>query len=175
MDVYPVIIFLGHVCRIESLCLERILSHDAGCHRFFNLCIKLCDRTDAFCFLAVFGLPYRKRCSPVTAAAEVPVLDILKPLSETSCTGRFRLPCDGLVELHHPLTHSRGPDEPGVERIVKHRFVGTPAMRIVMSMFFDSERLVLLLEHHTDVHIKRRSIFRQFRIICVLHIAACPF
>ena len=43
-----------------------------------------------------------------------------------------------------------------------------------MRMLLDAERLVLLLEHHADVNIKRRSISRELCIIRILHIAACP-
>jgi len=41
-------------------------------------------------------------------------------------------------------------------------------------MLLDPESLVLLLEHHADVDIEGRSVFRKFSIVCVLHIASCP-
>ena len=44
-----------------------------------------------------------------------------------------------------------------------------------MGMLLDAESLVLLLEHHADVHVKCRSVCRKFCVISVLDITACPF
>ena len=43
-------------------------------------------------------------------------------------------------------------------------------MRIGMHVFFYLERLPLLLQHDTQIHIERRGIGRKRRIVCVFHI-----
>ena len=43
-----------------------------------------------------------------------------------------------------------------------------------MGMLLDLEYLVLLLEHHADVHIKCRGISILRCIICILYITSCP-
>jgi len=112
MDVDLVVVFLGHILRIEALGCKRILSHESCSDSLVDLCIKLLDGTDALFFLAVLRHPDRERSTPIAASAEVPVLDVLKPLSETACTCRLRLPHDLLVELHHSFTYRGGLDEP---------------------------------------------------------------
>ena len=112
MDIDLIIVLLRHILRIEALGSERILSHEARCNSLVDLGIKLLDRTDALSLLAVLCLPYRKRGTPVTAARKVPVLDILKPLTETACSCRLRLPCNLLIEFHHSLANRCSLDEP---------------------------------------------------------------
>ena len=56
--------------------------------------------------------------------------------------------------FHHALFGCGRPDEPTVQRIVEHRFVSTPAVRIIVYMLFYLERLVGGFHHHTDIDIE---------------------
>ena len=168
VEIHLVIVLLGEVARNEAGLPERVLRHDAGGHGTVEFGEEFFERTDAFFLLAVFRAPDRERRAPVAAAGKVPVLDILEPLAETARSGGFGFPVDGFVQIHHPLLDSRRADEPGIERIVEHRFVGTPAVRIVVYMLLNAERNPLLLELHADVDIERGSIRRKAVIVGVL-------
>ncbi len=130
MEVDLVVVRLRHVGRVEALRLKRILRHETGFHRLLYFVVKFFYGAYADLFPAVFGTPYGKWSSPIAAAAEIPVLDVLQPLSETAGTGRLRLPLDTFVELHHLLANGCSFNKPAVERVVKHGLIGTPAMRI---------------------------------------------
>ena len=175
VEINPVVVLLAHVLRIKTIVLKRIACHESGFHSLVDLGVELCDRADADLLLSVLGAPDRKRCAPETAAAEVPVLDILKPLAETSRTGGLRLPGDRLVQSDHLVLDSRGLDEPGVERIIEDRFVGSPAVRIAVGLLLDPERPAVHLHHHAKVDVEGRSVSRKRVIKSILHIAAGIF
>ena len=118
MKVDLVVVFLAHVRRIEALIPQWIRSHKTSLDSLIELGEELGGGTDADLLLPVFRAPNGQRCAPETAAAQTPVLDILKPLSEATGTGRLRFPVDSLVESHHLILDSGGLDEPGVERII---------------------------------------------------------
>ena len=174
VEVYPVVILLAHIIRVEALVPERIGLHKSGFYSFVDLIVELPHRTYADFFPAVIAAPYRERCSPIAAAAEVPVLDVFQPLAESSAAGGFRLPFYAVVELHHLLAHCGGAYKPAVERVVEHRFVGTPAVRIAVHVLFDTEHLACGLHHHAEIHVKRSCIGREAVVVCVLHIPAGP-
>ena len=175
MKVDLVVVLLAHVSRVEAIVLQRIAFHESGSDRLLDFSIELFQAAYALLLLAVFSTPDRKRSSPETASGEVPVLDILKPLTETSSTGRFRFPSDGLVQCHHLVLDCRGLDEPCVERIVKHRLVCSPAVRIAVDVLLNLECTAVHLHHHAEVHVKCRRISRKGVIEGILHIASRIF
>ena len=85
------------------------------------------QRTDAK-LVAVLVAPYGQRRTPEAAAAEVPVVKVLKPVAKSPCTSAFGLPVNCFVQFHHPVLAGRRTYEPTIERIVKYRFVGAPAV-----------------------------------------------
>ena len=161
MQVDLVIVLLAHVLRVESFVFQRVGCHDTGSDSLLDFSIELFQASDAFLFLAVLGAPYRERSSPETASGKVPVLNVFQPLSETACSGRFRLPCYRLVQSHHLVLHRSSLDKPCVERIVEHRLVGSPAMRIAVDMLLNLECPAVHLHHHAKVNVQGRSILRQ--------------
>ena len=181
VQIYLIVIFFRIFSRNEAQFLVRILHHEASLNRFFDFIIQFFYRADAD-FRAILVAPDRKRSSPIARTAQVPVIQVLQPFSETSRTGRFRFPVNGLVQLNHPFLASRRADKPAVQRIVKHRLVGTPAVRIVVHVLFHFERLVRLLHLHADIYIKRFSCLRrlliifaidgELRVVCILHPSA---
>ena len=175
MEINPVVVLLAHVLRIKTIVLKRIACHESGFHSLVDLGVELCDRADADFLLAVLGAPDRKRCAPETAAAQIPVLNVLKPLAETSGTRGLRLPGDRLVQSHHLVLDSSGLDEPGIERIIKDRLVCSPAVRIAVGLLLDPERPAVHLHHHAEINVKSRSVSRKRIIESVLHITAGIF
>ena len=71
---------------LETLLLERVGFHYASLNCLLYLVIEFLNRADAQ-FITLIIAPYGQRSTPVTAAAQVPVIQVLKPLSETACTG----------------------------------------------------------------------------------------
>ena len=78
--VILLIVFAGH----ESGFLIRILCHDAGCNSLLDFGIEMLDAVDYHLLRAVLRAPDGERGTPVAAAREVPVLQILEPLAETA-------------------------------------------------------------------------------------------
>ena len=172
VEVYLVVILKAHISRVETLVGQRIGGHNAGLDGLLDLVVELLDGAYAFLLLAVLGAPDRERCAPIAAAAEVPVLDVLEPFAETAGTRGFGFPGDLLIESHHLLAHSRGLDEPGVQRVIEHRLVGTPAMWICMDVLLDPEGLALGLEHHAEVDVERRVVRTERGVVGILDEAA---
>ena len=175
VEINPVVVLLAHVLRIKTIVLKRIACHESGFHSLVDLGVELCDRADADLLLSVLGAPNRERSAPETAAAQVPVLNVLKPLTETTGTGGFRFPGDRLVQGNHLVLDRRGLDEPGIERIIKDRLVCSPAVRIAVGLLLDPERPAVHLHHHTKVDVEGRSVSRKRVIKSILHIAAGIF
>ena len=161
VEIDAVVVILAHVCRIESLVFKGIGGHYACCNRFLDLLVELLGAAYADFFLAVFGTPDRERRAPETAAAEVPVLDVLEPNAEASGAGGFRLPADLLVQGYHLVFDGGGADEPGIKRIIYYRAVGTPAVRIAVNMLLHAEQASVLLHHHAKVHVEHGSILGE--------------
>ena len=174
VKIYLVVISLRHIFRVEAFFGQWVTAHKTGSYRLFDLCVELLDRAYALLFLTVFGTPNRKRRAPIAASGQVPILYVLEPLAKSSGTRSFRLPDYVLVKFHHLLAHCCSLDEPRIKRVVKNRLVCSPAMRICVYVFFYLECLVLALEHHADVDIKRRSVRCEGAVVGVLHITACP-
>ena len=175
VEVYPVIISKGHVRRVETLVLERIGCHDSGCYSLLYLGVELGCGADALLFLSILGAPDRERGAPVAASGEVPVLDVLEPLSETSGTCGLRLPGNGLVQCNHLVLDSRSLYEPRIKRIVEHRLVGSPAVRIAVDVLLDPECPAVHLHHHAEVDIKGRGVCRNGIIEGILDVPAGIF
>ena len=174
MQVDPVgrVVLFGEVARLEVL--VGILLHQTGRDGFFDLGDELFDRADALHLRVILRCPDRQRRAPEARAREVPVHQTFEPLAEASRSGRFRLPADRLVEFDHPVAQCRSPDEPGVERIVEHRFVRTPAVGVGVGVLFDLENLVLCLEHHREIDVERRRVGGERIVVGVFHVTARP-
>jgi hypothetical protein len=146
--------------------------HHPGIERLLHFVAELLHRTDALLLLPIFGAPDRKGCSPVTAAAQVPVLQVFQPLSETASAGGLRFPVDGFVQFDHLLTAGGRADEPAVERIVEHRLVGPPAVRVAVDHLLDAEGPVTELQGNGEIDIECGVVGRERRIIFIFHIPA---
>ncbi len=178
VQVYAAVIIFRIVTGNESVVLERIAVHYSGCHRFVYFVIKFLHAANAD-FVTIFITPYRQRCSPKARTRQVPVVQILQPVAETSAAGRFRLPIDSLVKFHHALLFSCGTYEPAVKRIVEHRLVRTPAVRIVVHVFLYAQSRAGLFHLHADYDVQVFSLVGsilvifsvdgKLRFICVFH------
>ena len=152
-----------------------LLTESELCIGFFYTCAQLFYRANTDFLLPVFRTPDGQRNTPVTGAGEVPVLQIFQPLTETTTSGALRLPVDGPVQFGHSLFGGRGPDKPRIERVIEYRFVGTPAVRVVVCVFFDFECLVVLFQAQGNQQIGRLELFiggNFFRIVFCFYIAA---
>ncbi len=72
---------------------------------------------------------------------------------------------DLLVLLEHPLFHRGSLDEPTVERIIKHWFIGAPTVGISVMMFGHLKGPVRFLQFNGDLNIDRFVVFREFLIV----------
>ena len=179
VKINPVIVLLAVVTRNKAFILVRIVCHDTGRNSLLNLVIEFLYRTDTDS-LAILTCPDRKRSTPIAATAKVPVVKVLEPLAETACTSRLRFPCNGLVEFTHAFLHLRSTHEPAVKRIIEHRLVCTPAVRIIVDMLLNLEGDTTLLHYHAECNIKSLglrcslliilAINSILRIVSVLHI-----
>ncbi len=106
------IVGLRHVAR-NKIC-QGVRLHVARRHAALEFGAELFQRANADLVLAVFASPNGKRNSPVSAAAEVPVVEVLEPVAKTTGSGARGLPIDGRVELLKALLDGRAPDEPTV-------------------------------------------------------------
>ena len=153
--------------------------HEACLHGLVYLGEQLCDRTDTDLLGAIFGAPDRQRRSPITRTGEVPVIEVIQPLTETSCSGRFGLPVDSLVEGDHLIACLGRLDKPTVERIIDDGFVGTPAMGVRVNVFLCTEETSVTFHLHTEVEIERLrfrcsslvvlAVDGELRVIGILH------
>ena len=168
------VVLLRIFARLEFQFLIRVGLHQPGFYGFLNFIVQFFNRTDADFFRPVFGTPDRQRRSPVATTAQVPVLKVFQPFAETSRTGALRFPVDRIVQFNHPFAASGRADKPAIQRIVQHRLVRTPTMRIVVHMLLDAEHTVLCFQHHADFNIQRFVFFAFGRIISVLHELALP-
>ena len=82
--------------------------------------------------LSALTLPDIERCAPVTVSGKSPVLDVLKPVSESSGSDGFGHPVYGVVVLYKVFLYGSDLDVPGFTRIVKERSVASPAERIIV-------------------------------------------
>ena len=120
------------------------------------------------------GGPDGQRCTPVTGPAQVPVHQVFQPVAEATGPGRSRFPVDLLIALQHFFLVGRGADEPGIKGVVEDGFIGAPAMRIAVGIFFCFEGFVFLLQLHNDIHIHAVLTIDGIlvRIIFILDVAA---
>ena len=133
--------------------LPGVSRHEASFYRALDGVVELFDGGDTDLFTTILGAPDRQGCTPVAATREVPVLEVLQPLTEATRTGALGLPVDGIVETHHLLTASRGADEPAIQRIIEYGLVRTPAVGIGVHVLLDLEGTTLALQLQSDRHI----------------------
>ena len=145
-----------------------IRGHETGLDGLLNLGAQLLHAAYALLFLAVLGAPDGQRGTPVAAAREVPVDDVLQPVAEAAAASGFGLPVDGLVEFYHAVLEGRGADEPAVEGVIEDGLVGTPAVRVAMRVLLALEEFALLLEHDDQLHVEAHILLTLGGIVGVL-------
>src|SRR5690606_28820706 len=101
------------------------------------------------------------------ATAEVPVYHVFQPVAKPSVSGRFGFPVDGIVQFHHPFFQCCGTNEPCIEGIIKNGLIGSPAMRIIVLVFFYTEGLVAFLQINCYVYVYIHIIFLVFIILYI--------
>ena len=74
-------------------------------------------------------------------------------------------PLDGLIELNHALFASGRADEPAVEWIVEHWFVGAPAVWIVVHVLLNLEGSAFLLHANAHVDVEVLGLAGSFLVI----------
>ena len=173
VKVYLIIILLAVVIGIKACGSQRILLHNAGCNSPLNLCVELPCRTYANLFRAILCSPNRKRSAPEAASGEIPILKVLQPLAKAAAAGALRPPGNCFVKLYKPLLHCSSPYEPRIQRIVEHRLVCSPAMRIGVHVLLYLKGLSLLLKVHTYIYVYSWSIGSKGGVISILNISAC--
>ena len=142
--------------------------HEASLDRFVDFIEQFRDGTDAYFLGSILGAPDRQRSTPVTGAGEVPVVEVIEPLTETTRTGGFRLPVDGLIEGDHLLTRFSGLDKPAVQRVIENRFIGTPAMGVRVYVFLRTEQTTVRFHLQTEVQVQAlRLRSRGFIVLSV--------
>ena len=159
--------FHGDVIAFDDaidLLLRKHFLYGAGIHCVISFCYfsaQFSYTTDADFLCTILCAPDRKRHAPIAGTGKVPVLQVVQPLSKTTGARRLRFPVDGAVEFGHALFRRRSPDKPGIQRIVQHRLVGTPAMRVIVFVFFDFEGFVIFLQFQRDTQVGglKRLIF----------------
>ena len=169
MKINLIIIFFRILTRHETFILVWIGFHKSGSYRFLDFIIKFFYRFDTYLIRIIFCTPDRQWSTPITRTAKVPVIQIFQPLAETAGSGRFRFPVDGFIQFHHSLLASGRTDKPAIQWIIKHRFVCTPAVRIVVDMLFYLESLVVCFHHHGNDNIQRFGSLRSFLIVFAIH------
>ena len=184
MKVYLVIVLAAVIAGNKTFILVGVACHNTGSNSLLYFVIKLGNGANAL-GLAILACPYGKRGTPVTAAAQVPVVQILEPLAKTACTCGFGFPSDGFVEFAHTLFHMRCTYKPAIERIVKHGLVGAPAVGIVVNVFLNLEHLVLLFQRYAKNNVQcfglcsrllvETAIYGICRVVGVFHIGAGIF
>ena len=103
-----------------------------GSIRIAGTLSQLGTASDGFLTSAVLTLPDVEWCSPVTVTGDTPVLNIFKPVSETSLTDGLRNPVYGLVVGNEVITNLCHLDEPGLSCIVDEWCVTSPAVWILV-------------------------------------------
>ena len=102
---------------------------------------------------AIGADPHWDRGAPVTLATNRPVLDVREPLSHSLATGPLRSPLDLGVVLQYLVANRGHADKPAVHRVVQQRMVGTPAVRVVVSVCVLAVQHPLVREIVYDVRI----------------------
>ena len=169
MQIDLVVIFFCIFTWLEAHFTIRIGFHESSLNSLVDLLIEFLNGSDTFLFLTILRTPDRQRSTPITAAAQVPVLQVLQPFTETARTGTLRFPVDRVVQLDHAITASGRTDKPAIQRIIEDWLISSPAMRIIVCMFLDLEYPVLRLQHHADLDIQSLILICLGWIIGVLY------
>ena len=163
------VVGIRHVTRREFR--ERVGCHQPPLHGFRARVEQFLHGADAPRLAAVLRPPDGNGNAPVARTAQVPVVQVLEPFAETTRSRGGRLPLDGRVERLHALLGRRRPDEPAVQRVVKHRAVCPPAVRITVLVLLDEEGPSSGLQVDGDLHIDR--LLRCIAVVVfLLHEAA---
>src|SRR5574344_1506284 len=85
MEVDLVIVLLRIITGNKSFVFQWIALHHSGSYGLFNLVVEFLHTSNAL-LLTVLIAPDRQRSTPIARAREIPVVEVLKPVAETSCT-----------------------------------------------------------------------------------------
>ena len=96
--------------------------------------------------MSAFTLPDVQWCSPVTVTADTPVLNVFKPVAETSFTDALRDPVDCIVISDQVILNCCHLDEPGFSCIVDQWCITSPAVWIIMLEFRSIEELAFFVQ-----------------------------
>ena len=91
-----------------------VCCHESRSDGFIYLGEEFGNGTDTNLLLAIFCTPDREWCTPVATTAKVPVIEVLQPFTEASCTRGLWLPIDGFIECYHLFACLCRADEPRV-------------------------------------------------------------
>ena len=169
MQIDLVVILFCIFTWLEAHFMIRIGFHESSLNSLVDLLIEFLNRSDTFLFLTIFRAPDRQRSTPITAAAQVPVLQVLQPFTEAARTSTLRFPVDRVVQLDHAIAASGRTDKPAIQRIIEDWLISSPAMRIIVCMFLDLEYPILRLQHHADLDIQSLILICLGWIIGVLY------
>ena len=130
---------IGHFVDIRTVQLHL--------RRLWVSCLlgELCTAADAL-LISAAALPDIQGSSPVTVTGDRPVLNILQPVSEASCSDGFRNPVYGIVVADQVVLNRCLPDIPRLSRIVDQRGVTSPAVRILMLKLRCVEQVAALFQ-----------------------------
>src|SRR5690606_10916498 len=151
------------------------LGHNTPGSAFFSKLEKFIDGSYTHFVFAVAAPPDRQRSAPETRPRQIPIHKVLQPIAEAAGSGRFRLPVYGLVQSDHLVLQRCGPDKPRIERVVQHRLVSAPAMRISVLLLLDPERFVVLIKDYRSDYVRRFVVRMTFIFVgVVLDIKVVP-
>ena len=92
------------------------------------------------------ALPDIQWSSPVTVTADSPVLNVLKPVAETSFTDALRDPVNGVVIADQVIFNSCHFNKPGFSCVVDQWCIATPAVWVIMLKFRSIEQLAFFFK-----------------------------
>ncbi len=107
--------------------------------------LQLCNGTDGV-LMAAGAFPYVQRSTPITVAADAPILYVLQPLPKATLADGVRNPVDGVVVGNELFLYGGHLDEPGLPSIVNQRSIATPAVWIAMLELWCLKELAALLQ-----------------------------
>ncbi len=112
--------------------------------------------------VTAFTFPHIKRCSPISVTRNRPVLNVLKPVSETSRSDGFGDPVDGVVVPYKVIPDLGHFYIPGFPRIIDKRSRTSPAMGIVMFYLRGTKKYPSCIKLFEDFRICTYSTFVYF-------------
>ena len=122
---------------------------------------KLGDRADGMA-VSAGAFPDIKRRSPISVTGKTPVLNVLKPVAESSLTDILGNPVYGIVISYEAVLYLCHLYKPAVAGVVDKRRVTSPAMRIIVLELGRGEKLALLFE--VNEYRRIRLLYEESRV-----------